>query len=98
MRTHHFATVLLLVALAGCTTTRTTAVRIDGSSPAAVVACWKTLVATLNHEQQAKLNSAVFLIGAAKVHNSGYREGDSFGPETLRAELDGKTYDEIIKV
>ena len=97
MRTHRFTAVLLLLALAGCTTTRTTTVRIDGSSPAAFEASWKTLVATLNQEQQAKLNTAVFLIGANKLHNSGYKEGDSFGPETLRTELDGKTYDEIIK-
>ena len=97
MRTHRFTAVLLLVALAGCTTTRTTAVRIDGSSPAAFEASWKALVATLNQEQQAKLNTAVFLIGATKLHNSGFKEPSSFGPETLRTELDGKTYDEIIK-
>jgi len=97
MRTHRFTAVLLLLALAGCTTTRTTAVRIDGSSPAAFEASWKALVATLNQDQQAKLNTAVFLIGATKLHNSGYKEGDSFGPETISAELDGKTYDEIIK-
>ena len=97
MRTHHVTAVLLLLALAGCTTTRTTAVRINGSSPAAFEASWKALVATLNQEQQAKLNIAVFLIGTTKLHNSGYKEGDSFGPETLRTELDGKTYDEIIK-
>src|SRR5579864_7248874 len=97
MRTHRFTAVLLLLALAGCTTTRTTAVRIDGSSPAAFEASRKALVATLNQEQQAKLNTAVFLVGATKLHNSAYKESDSFGPETLRTELDGKTYDDIIK-
>jgi len=97
MQTHRFTAVFLLLVLAGCATTRTTAVRIDGSSPAAFDASWKALVATLNQEQQAKLNTAVFLIGTTKLHNSGYKEGDSFGPETLRTELDGKTYDEIIK-
>jgi hypothetical protein len=97
MRTHRFTAVLLLLALVGCATARTTAVRIDGSSPAVFEASWKALVATLSQEQQAKLNTAVFLIGTTKLHNSGYKEGDSFGPETLRTELDGKTYDEIIK-
>jgi hypothetical protein len=97
MRTHRFTAVWLLLALAGCTTTRTTAVRIDGSSPAAFEASWKALVSTLNQEQQAKLNTAVFLIGTSKLHYSGYKDGDSFAPETLRTELDGKTCDEIIK-
>ncbi len=97
MTTHRFAAFLLLVALAGCTTTRTTPVRIDGSSPTAFEASWKALVATLDSEQQAKLNTAVLLIGATELKNSGFTEPSSFGPETLRGELDGKTYDEIIK-
>ena len=97
MTTYRVAAVLLFVALAACAATRTTPVRIDGSSPAAFEASWKALVATLNQEQQAKLNTAVFLIGATKLHDSRYKEGDSFGPETIRTELDGKTYDEIIK-
>ena len=98
MRTHRFTAVLLLLALAGCTTTRTTAVRIDGSSPAAFEASWKSLVATLDPEQQAKLNTAIVQIGATKSLNERMKEPtSSFGPETLRTELDGKTYDEIIK-
>lgn len=102
MRTHRFAPVLLLVALAGCAATRTTAVRIDGSSPAAFEASWKSLVATLDPEQQAKLNTAIVQIGATKSFNERMKEPtkeptSSFGPETLRTELDGKTYDEIIK-
>jgi hypothetical protein len=92
---------LLLVTLAACATTpQATAVRIDGSSPAAFDASWKALVATLTQEQQAKLNTAVLLIGATKSFNARMRGGepiDSFGPETLRSDLDGKTYDEIIK-
>jgi hypothetical protein len=101
------AALLLLVTLAaGCATTpRAPAVRIDGSSPAAFDASWNALVATLNQEQQAKLNTAVFLIGATKSFNARKQAGDltgpgpydTFGPETLRSELDGKTYDEIIK-
>jgi hypothetical protein len=95
---------LLLITLAGCTTTRTPAVRIDGSSPAAFDASWNALEATLNSEQKAKLNTAIVQIGAtksfnARVHNpTAVQEAtDSFGPETLRSDLDGKTYDEIIK-
>jgi hypothetical protein len=92
------ASLVLLVTLAGCATTGTTAPkRIDGSSPTAFEASWKALVATLNREQQARLNTAVLLIGATKFHNSGFKEPASFGPETLRSELNGKTYDEIIK-
>jgi hypothetical protein len=85
-----------LLALAGCTTTNapTATPRIDGSSPAAFQASYETLVATLNSEQPAKLNTAIFLIGATKFRDSEVKE---FGPETLRKDLDGKTYDEIIK-
>ena len=97
MKIQPLTAVFLLVALVGCTTTRITAVRIDGSSPAAFDASWKALIETLNQEQQAKLDTAVFLIGATKLRNSGFTEPSSFGPETLRTELDGKTYEEIIK-
>ena len=90
--------VLLLAALAACATKPpAAAIRVDGSTQAAFDASWKALVATLNSEQQAKLNTAVFLIGATKLHNSGLNEPSSFGPETLRSELNGKTYDEIVK-
>jgi len=45
------------------------------------------------------------LIGATKSFNARKQAGDltapgpydTFGPETLRSDLDGKTYDEIIK-
>jgi len=106
MKTHRFAALLLLITLSACATApRATAVRIDGSSPAAFDAAWKALVATLNQEQQAKLNTAVLLIGATKSFNARKQAGDltapgpydTFGPETLRSDLDGKTYDEIIK-
>ena len=102
MTTRRFAALLLLVTLAGCTTTRTTALRIDGSSPTAFEASWKALEATLNREQQAKLNTAILQIGATKSFNARMKEPtsepiDSFGPETLRSDLDGMTYAEIIK-
>jgi hypothetical protein len=96
MKARSFALSLLL-ALAGCTTIPTSAPRIDGSTPAAFEASWRALVTTLNSEQQAKLNTAILLIGATKFHDSGFKEPTSFGPETLRSELDGKTYEEIIK-
>jgi hypothetical protein len=88
---------LLVIALAGCATTATSPPRIDGSTPATLAASWKALEATLNSEQKTKLDTAVLLIGATKFHDSGFKEPASFGPETLRSELDGKTYDEIIK-
>jgi hypothetical protein len=104
MEAHRFAALLLLVALTACATTpRATAVRIDGSSPAAYQASWKAMEATLNQEQQAKLNTAVLLIGATKSFNAQMHGGEpidtieTFAPETLRSDLDGKTYDEIIK-
>jgi hypothetical protein len=106
MTTRRLAALLLLIMLTGCATTpRATPVRIDGSSPAAFDASWNALVATLNQEQQAKLNTAVLLIGATKSFNARKQAGDltgpgpddTFGPETLRSDLDGKTYDEIIK-
>lgn len=97
MTTHRYAALLLLVALVGCATTRTSPVRIDGSSTAAFEASWKALVATLDREQQARLNTAILLIGATKFRDSGFNKPTSFGPESLRMDLDGKTYDEIIK-
>ena len=104
MKTHCFAALLLLVTLAGCATTpRATPVRIDGSSPAAYQASWKAMEATLNKEQQAKLNTAVLLIGATESLHAQMHGGEpidtieTFAPETLRSDLDGKTYDEIIK-
>ncbi len=52
MTTHRFAAFLLLVALAGCTTTRTTPVRIDGSTPTAFEASWKGNLLPPNFETQ----------------------------------------------
>ena len=102
MTTRRFPALLLLVTLAGCTTTRTSPVRIDGSSPAAFDASWKALQATLNPEQQTQLNTAIVQIGASKIVKAAMKEPSkerptSFGPQTLRSELDGMTYDEIIK-
>ena len=88
---------LLVIALAGCATAPTSPPKIDGSTPATLQASWKALEATLNSEQKTKLDTAILLIGATKFHDSGFKEPASFGPETLRSELDGKTYDEIIK-
>jgi hypothetical protein len=88
---------LLLAALVSCTTVPTKPPRIDASTPAAFDASWRALVATLNSEQETRLNTAILLIGATKFHNAGMTEPHSFGPETLRSELDGKTYEEILK-
>ena len=96
MRAYRFA-ILLLILLAGCTTLPATPPRIDGSTPATFDASWKALESSLDPEQKAKLNTAILLIGATKTHNSGFNGPVTFGPQTLRSELDGKTYEEIIK-
>jgi len=102
MATRRLAVLLLLIALAGCATTRTAAVRIDGSSPEAFDASWKALQARLTPYQQAELNTAIVQIGATKIVHAAMKEPNkepptSFGPQTLRSDLDGKTFDEIIK-
>jgi hypothetical protein len=87
----------LLVVLGGCTTLPMSSLKVDGSTPAAFEASWNALIATLDSGQKAKLDTAILLIGATKVHDSGFKEPTSFGPETLRSELDGKTYEQIIR-
>ena len=82
--------------LVGCATTPEGPVRIDGSSQASFQSSWHDLVATLSSNQQARLNTAILLIGSTKLHDSHYSGPPSFGPETLRSELNGKTYREII--
>ncbi len=46
--------------------------------------------------QQAQLNTAILLLGATKLHDPAYQGQSSFGPETLRTEFDGKTFDQIL--
>jgi len=87
---------LLLLFVAACATVPQQPLRVDGSTPEAFRASWSRLVASLSSEQQARLNTAVLLIGATKQHASGYKGAAGFGPETLRGDLDGKSYADII--
>jgi hypothetical protein len=64
---------MLFVCLEGCTAVPKSVPRIDGSTPAAFEASWNSLVKTLNSEQQNKLNTAILLIGATKLHDSGFK-------------------------
>ena len=88
---------VLLSLLVGCVSTPKEPVRIDGSTPEAFRVSWSRLNASLSNQQQAQLNTAIVLLGATKLHNSGYQGPDSFGPETLRTDLDGKTFDGILQ-
>ena len=78
------------------------ACRVNDAWPAAFDASWKALQATLNPRQQAELTTAIVQIGATKALHAAMKDPSAeaaqrFGPETLRSELDGKTFDEIIK-
>jgi hypothetical protein len=86
----------LLGMLVGCASTPQQPIRIDGSTPDAFRTSWSTLNSSLSAEQQAQLNTAVLLLGATKLHDSGFKGPSSFGPETLRGDLNGKTFEEII--
>jgi hypothetical protein len=86
----------LLGMLAGCASVPQQPLRIDGSTPEAFQASWSRLNSSLAADQQAQLNTAILLLGATKLHESGYHGPPSFGPETLRADLNGKTFEEII--
>ena len=87
---------VLLAVLAACATTPQQPVRIDGATAATFRASWAKLVSSLTSQQQAQLNTAVLLLGATKLHDSGYKGPPGFGPETLRTDLDGKSFDEVI--
>ena len=97
MTARFIAGVLGLVFLAGCTSIPRDPLRVDGSTPAAFEASWSKLVSALNAEQQNQLNTAVLLIGATKQHDVGFQGSPVISPETLRSELNGKTYEDIIQ-
>jgi hypothetical protein len=87
---------LVLVLVAACATVPQQPLRVDGSTPEAFRASWSRLVASLSSDQQAQLNTAVLLIGATKQRDSGFKDAAGFSPETLRLDLDGKTYADIV--
>lgn len=97
MKSSRVLSILLLLVLAGCVSTVPAEIRVDGSSLASFRTSWSKLNASLSPEQQAKLSTAVLLIGATKQHDSGFQGPAGFGPETLRGELDGKSYEDILK-
>jgi hypothetical protein len=87
---------LALVLLGACATVPHQPPRVDGSTPEAFRASWSRLVASLSSNEQAQLNTAVLLIGATKQHDSGFKDAAAFSAETLRLDLDGKTYADIV--
>jgi hypothetical protein len=83
--------------LAGCAAVPKGPPRIDGSTPQAFETSWSRLVKSLNAEQQGQLDTAILRIGATKLHDSGFQQPTSFSADTLRGELDGKTYQDILQ-
>lgn len=96
MTSRSIALSVLVGMLIGCASTPQQPLRVDGSTPEAFQTSWSRLNSSLSASQQAQLNTAILLLGATKLHDSGYKGPPSFGPETLRADLDGKTFEQII--
>jgi hypothetical protein len=90
-------TLLLALALCGCASHTLTEYRIDSSSEDAFHRSWQALAGHLTPDQTAQLNIAVLLIGATKQMAVGtLTSAPGIGPDTIRAEVDGMTFDEIV--
>jgi hypothetical protein len=88
---------LLLAVLAACASAPSGPVRIDGSSPQACEASWKKMESSLNGQQRQQLGLALLLIGSTKQFRLGtVTTSPGISPETIRGEIDGKDYQEII--
>ena len=88
---------MLFTVLAGCASTPSAPVRIDGSSPEACQRSWKKLESSLNGQQRQQLEFALLLIGSTKQHRLGtLTTSPGISPETIREEIDGKDFEEII--
>ena len=88
---------LLFTVLAGCASTPSGPVRIDGSSPRACELSWKRLESSLNGQQRQQLELALLLIGSTKQRGLGtLTTSPGISPETIREEIDGKDYEEIV--
>lgn len=88
---------VLVAILAGCASTPSGPVRIDGSSPEACQRSWKRMEASLNGQQRQQLDVALLLIGSTKQHRLGtLTTSPGISPETIREEIDGKDFAEII--
>ena len=87
---------MLITLFLGCASTPQQPLRVDGSTPEAFRSSYSRLNASLSASQQAQLNTAILLLGVTKLNDPAYQGQSSFGPETLRTELDGKTFDQIL--
>lgn len=88
---------LLGAVLAACAAAPSGLVRIDGSNPEACQASWKKLESSLNSQQRQQLELALLLIGSTKQVRLGtVTTSPGISPESIREEIDGKDYPEII--
>lgn len=88
---------VLAVAMAGCASTPSGPLRMDGSSPEACQRSWKRMEASLSGQQRQELDIALLLIGSTKQHRLGaLTTSPGISPETIREEIDGKDFEEIV--
>ena len=88
---------VLAVAMAGCASTPSGPLRMDGSSPEACQRSWKRMEASLSGQQRQQLDIALLLIGSTKQHRLGaLTTSPGISPETIREEIDGKDFEEIV--
>ncbi|HEY6621564.1 MAG TPA: DUF6694 family lipoprotein [Steroidobacteraceae bacterium] len=92
-----FFGIVLAVAMAGCASTPSGPLRMDGSSPEACQRSWKRMEASLSGQQRQELDIALLLIGSTKQHRLGaLTTSPGISPETIRVEIDGKDFEEIV--
>jgi predicted ATPase len=100
MRCHHLRVVVLIAALLSACSDHT--IRIDGTSPASFAESHRRLVNSLSLADQTRLMLAETVIRAAATPKpSGQAPGaqpEIVPLEAVRAELNGKTFDEIIQL
>ena len=88
---------VLVAVLAGCAFTPSGQVRIDGSSPEACQRSWNRMESSLNGQQRQQFDIALLLIGSTKQRRLGaLTTSPGISPETIREEIDGKDFEEII--
>jgi hypothetical protein len=89
-----------MVTLVACAHAPPTVLRIDGSSPEAFQASWDRMYRSLRPPERSRLDVAILPIALGKYHSlldvppSLLHTG--IGPQTIRAEIDGLSYPEII--
>jgi len=104
MTTRKFRSILpsfAVVALVACVhAPPPTVLRIDGSSPEAFQASWDRMYQSLRPSERSRLDVAILPIALGKYHSfldvppSLLHPG--IGPQTIRAEINGLSYPEII--